>query len=64
MPQRVVPFIAYEDASDAVDWLERAFGFVENRSTILRKPEDPGTGQQIYSAEDLEGHRWMFRQRT
>lgn len=64
MPQRIVPFIAYEDASDAIDWLERAFGFVENRSTILREPEDRGIGQQIYSAEDLEGHRWMFGQRT
>ena len=63
MPQRIVPFIAYEDASDAIDWLERAFGFLENRSTILREPEDPGIGRQICSAEDLEGHRWMFGQR-
>jgi uncharacterized glyoxalase superfamily protein PhnB len=29
-------------------------------ATILRSPEDPGIGQRIYSAEDLEGHRWMF----
>jgi uncharacterized glyoxalase superfamily protein PhnB len=136
MSQRVVPFIGYEDAAAAIDWLERAFGFVEDRSaryeedgtithaevdvggariylstpsgyanplrmreeselarsaydnpwvidghyvevndvdahceraraagaTILREPEDPGVGARIYSAEDLEGHRWMFGQ--
>jgi uncharacterized glyoxalase superfamily protein PhnB len=137
MTQRVVPFIGYEDAASAIEWLERAFGFVENRSaryeeegtithaelelggatiyvstphhyaspmrmretselarraydnpwvidghfvevadldvhyqraraagaTILREPEDPGIGHRIYSAEDLEGHRWMFGER-
>jgi len=31
-------------------------------ATILREPEDPGIGQRIYTAEDLEGHRWMFGQ--
>lgn len=31
-------------------------------ATILREPEEPGIGQRIYSAEDLEGHRWMFGQ--
>jgi uncharacterized glyoxalase superfamily protein PhnB len=29
--QRIVPFIGYEDAAGAIDWLERAFGFRENR---------------------------------
>jgi uncharacterized glyoxalase superfamily protein PhnB len=29
--QRIVPFIGYEDADAAVAWLERAFGFMENR---------------------------------
>ena len=29
-------------------------------ATILRAPEEPGVGFRIYSAEDLEGHRWMF----
>jgi uncharacterized glyoxalase superfamily protein PhnB len=136
MSQRIVPFIGYEDAAAAIEWLERAFGFVEDRSarheedgtithaeldlggakiylstpsgyasplrlretselahrayenpwvidghfvevddvdahferartagaTILREPEEPGIGQRIYSAEDLEGHRWMFGQ--
>jgi uncharacterized glyoxalase superfamily protein PhnB len=29
-------------------------------ATILRAREDPGVGFRVYSAEDLEGHRWMF----
>ena len=136
MSQRIVPFIGYEDAAAAIEWLERAFGFLEDRdaryeedgsithaeldlggatifvstpagyasprrmrqeselarrssdnpwvidglfvqvedvdahceraraagATILREPEEPGIGQRIYSAEDLEGHRWMFGQ--
>ncbi len=134
MPQRIVPFIGYEDAASAIEWLERAFGFGEDRdarheedgtithaeldldggriylstprdyasprrlreetelarraydnpwvvdgqfvevddlsehyrravaagATILREPEEPGIGYRIYSAEDPEGHRWMF----
>ena len=136
MSQRITPFIGYEDAAAAIAWLERAFGFVEDResryeedgtithaeleldgariylstpagyaspirvreeselvrsaydntwvidglyvevedvdahyerareagATILREPEEPGIGARIYSAEDLEGHRWMFGQ--
>jgi uncharacterized glyoxalase superfamily protein PhnB len=135
--QRIVPFIGYEDAAGAIEWLERAFGFVENRTaryeedgtithaeleldgatiylstprdyasprriretselarraydnpwvidghfvevdivdahyeravaagaTILREPEEPGYGYRVYTAEDPEGHRWMFGQR-
>lgn len=134
--QRVVPFLGYEDAAAAIDWLGRAFGFVEDRSarleedgtithaelelegatiyistpagyasphtlrsesqaarrsydnpwvidglfvqvddvdahyarasaagaTILREPEEPPIGFRIYTAEDPEGHRWMFGQ--
>lgn len=137
MAQRIVPFIGYEDAAAAIDWLERAFGFREDRAaryeeegtvthaelelegatvyvatprdyaspltvrseserarraydnpwvidghfvevadvdahheraraagaTILRGPEEPGYGFRVYSAEDLEGHRWMFGQK-
>ena len=33
-------------------------------ATILREPEEPGIGERIYSAEDPEGHRWMFGQRV
>lgn len=32
MGQRIVPFIGYEDAAGAIDWLTHAFGFVENES--------------------------------
>ena len=31
-------------------------------ATILREPEEPGIGFRIYTAEDLEGHSWMFGQ--
>jgi uncharacterized glyoxalase superfamily protein PhnB len=135
--QRIVPFIGYENAAGAIDWLEAAFGFAEDRSarseaggvighaelalgeatiylstpegyvstrrlretselarraydnpwvidgcfvevddvdahaeraraagaTILRELEEPGIGFRIYTAEDPEGHRWMFGQR-
>jgi len=33
-------------------------------ATILRDPIEPGIGFRIYSAEDPEGHRWMFGQRS
>jgi uncharacterized glyoxalase superfamily protein PhnB len=31
-------------------------------ATILREPEEPGIGFRVYTAEDPEGHRWMFGQ--
>jgi uncharacterized glyoxalase superfamily protein PhnB len=140
MSQRVVPFLAYEDAAAAIEWLCRAFGFAERAdqrhtepdgtvthaelsvdgatvylatptpeyrgpkrhaqeceqarrwldnpwvidglfvevddveahyaravaagAKILREPEEPGTGFRSYTAEDLEGHRWMLGQST
>ena len=138
MTQRIVPFIAYEDAAAAIDWLTEVFGFRESAermtdengvvghaemerrgrpdharntdagisraatacrgvragerwldnpwvvdglfvevddvaahheravtggATVLREPEEPGIGFRIYTAEDLEGHRWMFGER-
>ncbi len=33
-------------------------------ATIIRAPGDPGVGFRIYTAEDPEGHRWMFGQRA
>ena len=36
---------------------------VAGGATIVREPEDPGVGARIYTAEDPEGHRWMFGQR-
>jgi uncharacterized glyoxalase superfamily protein PhnB len=137
MVQRIVPFLGYEDAAGAIRWLERAFGFRENRAVrsedngtithaelelegaliflstppgyaspktiraeseaarratdnpwvidghfvevddveahyeratsagaqIIREPDEPGIGLRVYTAEDPEGHRWMFGQR-
>ena len=31
-------------------------------AVILREPDEPGVGFRVYSAEDPEGHRWMFGQ--
>jgi len=39
MAQRIVPFIGYEDAAGAIEWLERAFGFREERD---QRHEDDG----------------------
>jgi uncharacterized glyoxalase superfamily protein PhnB len=48
--QRIVPFIGYEDAATAITWLERAFGFVENR------PAREATDSAITHAElELDG---------
>jgi uncharacterized glyoxalase superfamily protein PhnB len=137
MAQRIIPFIGYEDAAGAIEWLGAAFGFEENRdaryeedgvithaeltlegatiylstprgyanprsirgeselarhaydnpwvidghfvevddvgahweravaagATILHGVDEPGYGYRVYSAEDLEGHRWMFGQK-
>ena len=35
---------------------------VAHGATILREPEEPGVGERLYTAEDPEGHRWMFGQ--
>jgi len=140
MAQTVVPFIAYEDAATAIDWLAAAFGFSEREGSrftaddgtvthaeldvgdgsvvflstptpdyqgprrhreecdaaakwsevpwvidglmvqvadvdahherasaagaeVLRGPEsNADIGVRLYTAEDVEGHRWMFTQ--
>ena len=31
-------------------------------ATVIRTPED-GPAGRLYTAEDLEGHRWMFQER-
>ena len=78
MAQRIVPMIAYEDAAAAIDWLSawvvdgvlvtvddldahhaRA---VSAGARVIRPVEDGPVGR-LYTAEDLEGHRWMFQQR-
>lgn len=37
---------------------------VKTGATILREPNEPGVGFRIYTAEDPEGHRWMFGERS
>jgi uncharacterized glyoxalase superfamily protein PhnB len=136
--QRLVPFLGYEDAAAAIDWLCAAFGATENAESrqtaadgtishaeldiegstiflstpvgyvgsrthresceierrmhdnpwvidglwvevddvdahharaveagaaVIRGLDEPGIGYRIYTAEDLEGHRWMFGRR-
>jgi uncharacterized glyoxalase superfamily protein PhnB len=39
-------------------------GAVGAGANILRAPNEPGVGFRIYTAEDPEGHRWMFGQPT
>src|SRR5262249_41905452 len=70
MPQTIVPSSPYEAAPAALAWLPRAFGFRDNEAArdagahILRDLADvEAAGSRLYSAEDLEGHRWMFAQR-
>jgi len=36
---------------------------VEAGATVIREPDEPGVGFRLYTAEDVEGHRWMFGQR-
>lgn len=50
MSQRIVPFVGYEDAAAAIEWLERAFGFRENRAA--RYEED---GVITHAELELEG---------
>jgi uncharacterized glyoxalase superfamily protein PhnB len=33
-------------------------------ATVIRALADPGHGFRVYTAEDPEGHRWMFGQRA
>jgi uncharacterized glyoxalase superfamily protein PhnB len=54
--QTIVPFIAYENAGAAIDWLSEAFGFRENESarmtgedgTIGHAELDVGDGSVIF----------------
>jgi uncharacterized glyoxalase superfamily protein PhnB len=58
MQQTVVPALAYEDAAAAIEWLERAFGFRENRDERYTEDDgrvthaelDVGDGSVIYVA--------------
>ena len=49
--QRIVPFIGYEDAAAAIEFLERAFGFRENRAA--RHEKDGTIGHAELELDDL-----------
>jgi uncharacterized glyoxalase superfamily protein PhnB len=49
--QRIVPFIGYENAAAAIEWLERAFGFAERPEE--RHTEEDGT--ITHAQLELEG---------
>lgn len=51
-------FVEVEDVDEHHDRAKAA------GAAILREPEDPGVGFRVYTAEDPEGHRWMFGQRV
>jgi uncharacterized glyoxalase superfamily protein PhnB len=57
MPQTVVPMVAYEDAAAAIEWLERAYGFAENRAEryeedgrVTHAELDVGDGAVVFVA--------------
>ena len=57
MAQTVVPMVAYEDASAAIDWLTNAFGFREDTDAryvengrVTHAELDVGDGSVIYVA--------------
>ena len=53
MPQTVTPYLLYEDATAAVDWLTGAFGFRENTrieldGSVNHAELDVGDGSIVY----------------
>ena len=50
MGTRIVPFIGYENAGAAIDWLERAFGFVEHAEERYEE-----AGVVTHAELDLDG---------
>ena len=55
MPQRVVPFIAYEDAAAAIDWLDNVFGFRESGERVTDE-----NGVVTHAEMELDGARIML----
>lgn len=37
---------------------------IDEGAEIIRPLDDSGMGFRVYSAEDLEGHRWMFVEKS
>ena len=71
MPQTIVPFIAYEDAAAAIEWLTSAFGFRENESARMTGDDgvighaelDVGDGSVIYLASPTPDYHAPKRHR-
>ncbi len=53
MAQRLVPFLGYEDAAAAIDWLCAAFGATENTDARHARPD----GTIGHAELDIEGSR-------
>ena len=51
MSQRLVPFLGYEDAAAAIDWLCAAFGATER----AKAPSVEAGGTITHAELDLEG---------
>ena len=58
---RIVPHLAYEDPAAAIEWLERAFGFVEREGARITTPDsihstmDTGAGGIMIGAPGGHG---------
>ena len=64
---RISPYLFYEDAEAAADFLIRAFGFEEHRerargagAEILTELAEQPNGDRRYDVADPEGHMWSF----
>ena len=51
------------DLNPAVNAVQSLIAVKSASAAILSEPEDGGPGR-LYRVEDLEGHRWMFLQRS
>lgn len=55
MEQRIIPMLSYENAKEAINWLEKAFGFKENKD--VRFEED---GRVTHAELTLEDNKIML----
>jgi len=55
-PQRIVPYLYYEDVEGALRWLSAVFGFRERAEETLRSDE----GRVVHAAMELHGARIML----
>ena len=57
---RIMPYLAYRDAPAAIDFLTRAFGFVERYRFHMDDGRVEDHGRRSDRALDPEGHHWIF----